>query len=100
MHNFTHVYFFHRNAVGMGAVFLTIVQGITRYEAQKHVNIKKMVRLLRKGQAGAIENFDQYKFIYDVSAMTKTFNELLKGCFILVAKVCALVHHRHFCAKH
>ena len=50
----------------MTAVLIAINQGMLELEENRRVNVKKIVRRLRKDLAGAVRTVDQYKFIHEV----------------------------------
>ena len=59
----------YSNSVGMSAVFPAVANGIDSFKAKKAVDIYSIVKGLRRYRAGAIERFDQYKFVYQVNVI-------------------------------
>lgn len=51
----------------MAAVCIAITEGMIKLEETGRVNVRRIVRLLRKDLAGAVESAEQYRFIYTVS---------------------------------
>lgn len=52
------------NGVGMSAVFAAVANGIESFDTKKAADIYSIVKGLRKDRAGAIQHFEQYKFVY------------------------------------
>ena len=50
----------------MSAVLVAIVNGIESLAERGSVDVYNIVKVLRKDRAGAVEQFDQYRFIYEV----------------------------------
>ena len=50
----------------MTAVLLALYNGMVSIEDNDAANIKNIVRRLRKDLPGAIESYEQYKFLYEV----------------------------------
>ena len=56
----------YSNGVGMSAVFAAVANGIESFDTKKATDIYSIVKGLRKDRAGAIQHFEQYKFVYQV----------------------------------
>ncbi|XP_057303387.1 uncharacterized protein LOC130640831 [Hydractinia symbiolongicarpus] len=52
------------DGIGMAAVCIAITEGMIKLEETGRVNVRRIVRLLRKDLAGAVESAEQYRFIY------------------------------------
>ena len=52
--------------MGVTGAFIAVKEGMQLLEEHGQVNIKKLVRRLRKDLAGAVETTEQYRFIYEV----------------------------------
>ena len=64
-HN-SHIVLCYSSGRGMSAVFVALVNGMLSLEESNTVNLKKIVKLLRNDLPGAIQSFEQYKFLYQV----------------------------------
>ena len=65
----------------MSAVFAAISNGIDSLNDERSVDIYGIAKGLRKDRAGAIQHFDQYKFVYQVEMLIINFKRLFLLAF-------------------
>ncbi|XP_065054717.1 tyrosine-protein phosphatase non-receptor type 7-like [Rhopilema esculentum] len=53
------------DGIGMSAVLVAIANGIESLAKRGSVDVYNIVKVLRNDRAGAVEQFDQYRFIYE-----------------------------------